>query len=78
MKHSGSQDSRLPLEAAAQFAKSDEGKQLLQYLQKNQGHSLENAMEQAATGNYDAARAAIAKLLADPQTKAMLERLGDK
>lgn len=74
----GGKKTHLPMEAAAQLAKSEDGKRLLQYLQQTQGEHLESAIRQAAAGNYDAARAAISALMADPQAKALLDKIGGK
>ncbi len=64
------------MEMAKKLAQSDAGKELYQLLQKTQGQQLTSAMEQAAAGNYDQVKKTMASLMADPQARALLEKLG--
>lgn len=64
------------IQEAMRLAATPAGQQLLALLQKNGGDSLQQAMNQAASGNYDQAKASLASVLADPETKKLLEQLG--
>ena len=64
------------MQEALRLASTSAGQQLLALLQKNGGDSLQQAMNQAATGNYDQAKSALATLLKDPEAKKLLEQLG--
>ena len=64
------------IQEALRLASTPAGQQLLALLQKNGGTELQDAMNQAATGNYDQAKKALASLMADPEAKKLLDQLG--
>lgn len=64
------------IQEAMRLAGTPAGQQLLALLQKNGGDSLKTAMDQAAAGNYEQAKKALSSLLADPEAKKLLDRLG--
>ncbi len=57
------------------LAQSPAGRQLLALLQSSGGSALENAIAQAASGNYGEAKNVLTPLLASPQAKALLKQL---
>ena len=61
---------------AMRMANSPAGQQLLQILQQQNGAGLQNAMESAASGNYDAAKKVLSQLLKDPQARKLMEQMG--
>ena len=63
------------LQEAMKLAQSDTGRQLYALLQKTQGQQLQSAMEQASSGNYDAAKKALDSMLSDPQARELLKKM---
>jgi len=55
---------------------SPAGQQLIAMLQKNGGDDLQNAIQQAANGNFSDARKTVSSLLNDPDARKLLEQLG--
>lgn len=66
----------ISMEEAKKLAQSDTFRQLMTLLQHTDG--LENAMQQAGTGNLAAAKQTMASLLSDPQAAALLQRLQEE
>ncbi|MBQ7801563.1 MAG: hypothetical protein IJ375_04495 [Oscillospiraceae bacterium] len=64
------------MQEAMRLAGTPAGQQLLALLQKNGGAELKAAMDQAAAGDYEQAKKALSSLLADPEAKKLLDRLG--
>ena len=64
------------MKQAMDFAKSDAGRQLYELLQRTQGQQLQSAMDQAATGNYEEVKRTLASMLADPEAKRLMRKLG--
>lgn len=72
----GKSDSQnLSMAEAMRLANSKAGKQLLSQLQQNHGADLQQAMHQAAAGNYDQVRQAMSAAMQSPEIRAMLEQL---
>lgn len=63
------------MQEALRMAQSDTGKALMRQLQKQNGAALDQAMAQAAAGNYDEVKKTVDKLLANPEVQALLEQL---
>lgn len=61
---------------ALRLAQSDTGQQLLGLLQAKNSGALQQAMDQAAAGDYQTMMGTMSALLSDPQAKALLEQLG--
>lgn len=61
---------------ALRLARSETGQQLLALLRSQNSGALRQAMDQAAAGDYQNMIGTMSALLADPQAKALLERLG--
>lgn len=60
---------------ALRLAQSDAGQRLFALLKAQNGAQLNQAMEQAAAGNYEQAKQTMSALLASPQVRAILEQL---
>ena len=58
------------------LAGSPAGKQLLAHLRATQGPALQSAMDQAAAGNYEAAKQLARGMLSSPEVRALLRQLG--
>ena len=61
---------------ALRMAQSAEGQQLMQLLQQCGGQELSHAMNQAAAGDYRAAKAIVNGLMKDPRAQALLKQMG--
>ena len=64
------------MENAARLANSEAGKQLLALLQQADPATLQAAMNQAAAGNMQGAKAALTPLMASEQIQKLLRQLG--
>lgn len=64
------------MEDAKRAAASPEGQELLSLLKKADSAQLQTAMQQAAAGNLEDAKKALAPLLNSPQILALLKQLG--
>lgn len=63
------------MDDAARLAQSEAAQQLFARLQQQNGDVLQQAMQQASEGNFDAVKQTVSRLLADPQTAALLGKL---
>lgn len=61
---------------AKKLAKTAEGQQLAALLQQLGGPSLQQAIEQAAKGDFSQAQQVISTLMENPQARQLLEKLG--
>lgn len=61
---------------AMRLARSEAGQELLAYLKNTDQDALQRAMDQAASGNYDAMKQTMQKLLAAPEAQRLLRELG--
>ena len=66
----------MDLTKLVRLAQSQPGRQLLMLLQQTGGQSLQSAMEQARSGNYDTAKETLSALLDTPEAKKLLQELG--
>lgn len=64
------------VQEAMKLAKSDAGKQLIALLQQQNGAQIQNAMEQANSGNLEQAKQTLSNILDNPQARALLQQLG--
>ena len=64
------------VQEAMRLAKSDAGKQLIALLQQQNGAQIQNAMEQANSGNLEQAKQTLGNILDNPQARALLQQLG--
>ena len=63
------------MQEALRLAKSDAGQQLLAHLQRSDGKQLQQAMEQAAAGDYEQVKKTLASLLASDEAKSLMQQL---
>lgn len=61
---------------AMRLAKSPAGQQLFAALQAQNADTLQQAMDQAAAGDYEQVKKTMSALLQDPKMQAFLRRLG--
>lgn len=64
------------MQDAQRLAQSEDGQRLLELLQRSDPQRLQQAMAQAASGDYDEMKKTMTALLASPEAKALLKRLG--
>lgn len=64
------------IEEAKRLANSEAGQQLLAYLQQNSGNKLNHAMQLAAAGDSQQLKEALSSLMASPEAKALMQKLG--
>lgn len=60
---------------AMRLAQTPAGKELLNYLQQYSGSALQQALEDAATGQYQKAKEELAPILSSPKIQTLLNRL---
>ena len=65
------------MQEALRLANSDAGQRLLALLKQSDDPSLQQAMQQAAAGNYTGIRDNLTSLLASPQIRQLLKELED-
>ena len=58
------------------LAGSPPGRRLLALLRQSDGADVRQAMEKAAAGDLEGARALLAPMLADPRVQALVRQLG--
>lgn len=61
---------------AMALAATAQGQQLLNLLRRNDPVKLQQAMESAASGNTQQAKALLSNLLQDPEARRIIEQLG--
>ena len=64
------------MQEARKLSGTPEGKQLAALLQQLGGADMQQAMEQAASGDIRQAKQAIMQLMQNPEAKSLLEKLG--
>lgn len=60
------------------LAQSPAGKQLISMLQNSGGSVLQEAIQKAAAGDYDQAKAMLSPLLNNPKAQALMKQLEDQ
>lgn len=70
------QNNQQAMQEAMRMANSPAGQQLLKMLQQSSGQQLNQAMNKAATGDYEGAKSLLSALLRDPQARELLDRMG--
>jgi hypothetical protein len=63
-------------EDVRRIANSTDAQKLMTLLQRNNSEQLKNAMSQASAGDYVMVRKTLSDALADPEVRALLERIG--
>ena len=64
------------IEDALRMAKSPAGQQLIALLKQADPQTLQQAMQQANSGDYTQAKASLQEILASSEAKALLQQLG--
>ena len=64
------------MQDAMRLANTDAGQRLLAILKQSDGDTLQQAMDQATTGNYEKMQNTLSTLLASPEVQALLKELG--
>lgn len=64
------------MQEVMRLAQSDTGQQLLALLKRENGAALQQAMEQAAAGDYAQVQKTMSSLLTSPEAQALLRQLG--
>lgn len=64
------------IQAAMRMARSEAGQQLLSMLNRKGGPELDQAMGLAASGDYEAVKKILSKLMQDPQARELMDRMG--
>lgn len=67
---------RFSMQEVMRLAQSDTGQQLLALLKRENGAALQQAMDQAATGDYAQVQKTMSSLLTSPEAQALLRQLG--
>ena len=67
---------KFSMKDAAKLANSDAGKQLLSHIQKSNPKELEQALTQAAQGDYSNLSETLKPLLASEQIQKLLKQMG--
>lgn len=63
------------IQQAMRLANSDAGRQLLNLLQSTQGKKLQDAMDQAAAGNYDQVKKTMQELMANDEAQQLMKKM---
>lgn len=66
----------LSMQEALRLAKSEAGQQLFAALRSKNSQAMDQAMEQAAAGDYSQVKETLSALLSSPEIKAMMEQMG--
>lgn len=64
------------IQEAMRMARSPAGQQLLRLLQQSNSAQLHQAMNSAASGDYESAKKALSAVLSDPQAQKLLQQMG--
>ncbi len=70
------QNNQDAIREAMRLAQTPAGQQLVQMLRQNGGQELQKAMEQAAYGDYAAAKQALSAMLSNPEAQKLLKQMG--
>lgn len=64
------------MQEARKLADSPEGKQLAALLQQLGGYDMQQAIDQAAAGDFRLAKQAVMRLMQNPEARQLLNKLG--
>ena len=64
------------MQEALRLAKSPAGQQLLAMIRQADQSTMQQAMDQAAAGNYQQAKQTLSTILSSPEAQALLKQLG--
>ena len=71
-------DTPIDMSQIMRLAQSPAGKKLIALLKNNDSDEMQQAMKQAADGDYSQAKNAIDKFLSTPEARALVEQLRGK
>ena len=71
-------DTPMDMSQIMRMAQSPAGKKLIALLKQNDSDEMQQAMKQAADGDYSQAKNAIEKFLSTPEASALVEQLRGK
>ena len=75
MEHMHNLPDQFPMAEVLRLAKSPAGQKLISLMQQQGGNEFQQAMQQAASGDYTHIKRAIEALMADPQAQKLLKEL---
>ena len=64
------------LEQAKKIASSDIGKQLFDLLNRSDPDAVQQAMQQAAAGDFYQVKQTLSQFMSSPEAKALMEKMG--
>lgn len=64
------------MQEAMKISGTPEGKQLAALLQQLGGYNMQQALDQAAAGDFRQAKQAVLHLMQNPEARSLLEKLG--
>lgn len=67
--------SDLSIQQAMKLAQSDTGQELLALLRDTHGEKLQQAMDQAAAGDYSKVKESLQALMSSPEARELLDKL---
>lgn len=76
MDHNSKLPNGISMQEVLRLAASPAGQQLIALMQQKGGTKFEQAMQQAAAGDYTGAKRAMESFLTDPQAQRLLKELG--
>ena len=76
MDHNSKLPNGISMQEVLRLAASPAGQQLIALMQQKGGTKFEQAMQQAAEGDYTGAKRAMESFLTDPQAQRLLKELG--
>lgn len=66
------------MQEAMRLANSDAGKQLMTMLKNQQNSTMQSVMDSVKNGDMEQAKRSLSAFMADPKTKALLEKLQEE
>ncbi len=64
------------MQEAMRLASTPAGQRLIQHLQQTDSSNLQAAMNQASSGDYEAAKKILSQMISSPEVKKLMEQLG--
>ena len=75
MENNSTLPGNLPMQEVLRIASSPAGRQLIALLQQQGGETFQDAIKNAAGGDYTQAKRAIEAMMADPKAQQLLKEL---
>lgn len=64
------------MQEAMRLAGTPAGQQLIRHLQQSSGEDMQQAMNSAAAGDYEAAKKLLSQMLNTPEARKLMDQLG--